>query len=359
MKASEAAVTHLAGLTEIRAIAALTVMVFHIDQFSILLKIPAFGLFETGMAGFAVTIFFVLSGFLITHLMLKEKELTGSINTYKFYMRRVLRIWPAYYLTILCGLTLLLFGLSEVPTLKNLLAGILGFIFMVPNVIYVLNLTFIGTSPLWSIGVEEQFYLAWPFVVGRVRHPIFFLTVLIMCYGAIKILVYLGHPSGGLYQLIRLSQFDAMSLGALGAYWNRDRLYLLKQVFFHPIAQLSAMLILVAPLFLNVRVFANFEMELYALAAFVWILNAALNPKSFINIHWKGLQGIGRISYGIYAYHFICIYLIALIPFQQHWGIVYIEIMALALLLAYLSYRFIEKPILERKQKYTVVESRN
>src|SRR5579863_968679 len=89
------------GLNGVRAIAALIVLVCHIDQFSRLFNVQKIGFYEHGMASYAVDMFFVLSGYLITYLLFAEKEKTGTIRLKKFYLRRILRIWPLYYLTVI------------------------------------------------------------------------------------------------------------------------------------------------------------------------------------------------------------------------------------------------------------------
>lgn len=94
-------ISYFPGLNGLRAIAALVVIVWHADIFIVSFSLADFGLKQSGLAGYAVNLFFVLSGFLITYLLMVEKEKTGTIDVKKFYMRRVLRIWPLYYVSIL------------------------------------------------------------------------------------------------------------------------------------------------------------------------------------------------------------------------------------------------------------------
>src|SRR5436190_23097005 len=98
------------GLNGIRAIAVMIVIVFHIDQFIGLFGLKTFGFYETGMAAYGVNLFFVLSGFLITYLLLMEKSKFEKIDLRKFYLRRIFRIWPIYYLLII--VTVILIGLK-------------------------------------------------------------------------------------------------------------------------------------------------------------------------------------------------------------------------------------------------------
>lgn len=90
---------HLPGLNGLRAIAALSVVIAHSTQEGI----SDFGLpwlFNIPLAGYSVTLFFVISGFLITYLLVNEFDRTDTVNVGKFYVRRILRIWPIYYLFI-------------------------------------------------------------------------------------------------------------------------------------------------------------------------------------------------------------------------------------------------------------------
>src|SRR5689334_8676740 len=103
MKTKE--IVYFPGLNGIRAIAASLVLIWHAKKFRSLLGLLP-GPEPTPMAGFAVTMFFVLSGFLITYLLLTEKERFGSISRRRFYVRRILRIWPPYYLAVALGLLL-------------------------------------------------------------------------------------------------------------------------------------------------------------------------------------------------------------------------------------------------------------
>ena len=115
------------GLNGIRAIAVLIVVVWHTDQFSYLFNNLPKKFYLNGMAGRAVDIFFVLSGFLITFLLLKEKEKTKTIDIKKFYLRRILRIWPLYYLIILASMFLMYFGI--IPNIESIFKSMFFYIF--------------------------------------------------------------------------------------------------------------------------------------------------------------------------------------------------------------------------------------
>lgn len=103
-----------------------------------------------------VILFFVLSGFLITYLIVKELE-AKTFSFKKFYHRRILRIWPLYYLILL--ISYILFEPSF--SIKGLLLCLSIF----PNVAHAIGEGWQSSPQIWSIGVEEQFYLIWPFFI--------------------------------------------------------------------------------------------------------------------------------------------------------------------------------------------------
>jgi len=113
------------------------------------------------LAGNGVTIFFTLSGFLITYLLLKEKEIS-RIKIKDFYVRRVLRIWPLYYLYFaLCMITVALFKVQFDA------ASVPFYLLLAANVPFILNTTLPFLAHYWSLGVEEQFYLFFPHIAKR------------------------------------------------------------------------------------------------------------------------------------------------------------------------------------------------
>lgn len=123
-------------------------------------------LFKNGYLG--VNFFFVLSGFLITYLLIKEKEVAGQVHVGNFYLRRIFRIWPLFYLAVLIGFVLhpLSKILSGLPTEEPanwryylIFAANFDYINMVP-----VRPNGVVLPVLWSVCVEEQFYLTWPII---------------------------------------------------------------------------------------------------------------------------------------------------------------------------------------------------
>lgn len=149
----------------LRAISAAIVVIYHSG-------------YQTIPAGFGVLTFFVISGFLITHLMIREKEATGTISFRDFYIRRSLRIFPAFYVYWIIAIAVLTLRHAKIIWPQAICS-----FFYVNN--YYQGLHNYPASPFshtWSLGVEEQFYLLWPgaFLLFRNRLPLLARTLLFL-----------------------------------------------------------------------------------------------------------------------------------------------------------------------------------
>lgn len=124
-------------------------------------------LFKYGTLG--VNFFFVLSGFLITYLLIREKEVTGTIHIGNFYVRRILRIWPLYFLIVLIGFVAFAMLKKMQGEMPQESANPWYYILFIGNFDYMntwpVKPDAILLSVLWSVCVEEQFYLAWPVIL--------------------------------------------------------------------------------------------------------------------------------------------------------------------------------------------------
>src|SRR5205085_1151346 len=123
--------------------------------------------------------FFVLSAFLITELLLQEKQQFGKIHLKAFYVRRILRIWPLYFTAIAIGLLVSHFVVEQELPLRY----VAGFLLLCGN--WVISATGFPHSvmgPLWSVSFEEQFYLLWPGFLAHAKRRA-------LIYGSIAMLV--------------------------------------------------------------------------------------------------------------------------------------------------------------------------
>lgn len=345
---------HFIGLTEIRGIAALIVLVSHIDQFHYLFNSPSLGIAETGLAGHAVTIFFVLSGFLITYLLSKEKSTTNKVLIKQFYIRRILRIWPVYFITLAVAIVLLVWGVQQ-PKSNILITGLL-YVTMLPNLAYIIGYSVTTIVPLWSIGVEEQFYLIWPWLVGYSKKIVWLLLSIIACYLALKIIFAIYRPNSGIYELIKLTRIDCMAIGGFFAI-----LYVKQKIKFayNPLVLVLSIVVLTSPLFYKFILPASLEIELYAIASGVLIINVSTNKKSIIKFDSKILRFLGVISFGIYCYHMSVLVVTQSFLANQSIYVVYTTNILLTIMISYASYYLIELKFLNLKKRFTVIETTN
>jgi len=349
--------SYFTGLDTIRFYAALAVIVEHIGaQFN-----PKPDLFTAINLFFidaqsAVNLFFVLSGFLITYLLLQEHAITSKVNIRKFYLRRILRIWPLYYLIVILGLIIfpLVFG-SDYP-LTNLSTHnvILAFL-LFPNFAQI-------SAPMvhiWSIGVEEQFYATWPWVVRNQKWLLPISLNIIIVKLVMTPIVPLLNSEGAL-KLFDSLRFECMAIGALGAYVYTKRLPLLRWIY-HPATQITTIGIFAFLSVYNQRV-STFRSIYSGLVFISLILNVATNQKSLLKLAHPIGEKLGKISYGLYLYHFPVLYVV-FVYMRQTWiaNLAGFPILFAICVLgitgggAVLSYHVFERPFLVYKERLTAL----
>lgn len=352
---------YLSGLNGLRAIAAISVVIGHVTSFTSF----DFNL-STANVGFdGVTLFFVISGFLITYLLLLEKQKTNNVEIKKFYVRRILRIWPIYYLVIAVCLVVALFhdGISDIFT-----TTILYYIFFAANIPMVLNTGISIIVHYWSIGVEEQFYLIWPWIVKLVRNRIIPVTVIIIC---VLFLVksgswfYLGKGSL-LYKFLSVTRFHCMLIGAVGAMLFKDNNRIFIYALTNKLVQIFAWLFMVILAFNIIQLPAPLSGEITAFISLIVIVGQVVpNKRKIIELENKFLDFLGKISYGLYVIHPLVILLFSYIYKDLNLTslaqtiVVYSSVILTTIFISYVSYEYYEKPFLKVKKQFMVVQSSN
>lgn len=316
---------------------------------------------------FGVPVFFMLSAYLITELLRREKKLTGTVSLRLFYLRRILRIWPLYFLMLF-----LCFGLShglrvEPVSVRTLLA----YLFLAGNWDAAVHGSLpLGFLVLWSLTVEEQFYLVWPSVVRFTNEK----TLLLACGGLwacsqLAFLVfYLRHSSVTPY--VYCNSFSYLQFFALGA-----GISVLLKAKTPPIGAIGRMVLFVAALLLFLLAEAGCHIHAqYAASGQTWLgyLIISLGASSML-MAFAGASiprwlhptvYLGKISYGLYVIHLPILGLISYIAvrylsIQRHVGFERIGIgLPLTVVLASLSYRYFEAPFLRLKERFEIVRSR-
>lgn len=349
---------HLPGLNGLRAIAALSVMWSHTFQ-------DTFG--DWGTDGFqlpvvadGVTMFFVISGFLITYLLLNEQERSQTVSIPKFYMRRILRIWPIYYAYM--AIALIVTHTWNDP-------NIWYYIFFGANIPFIVTAGIWPIVHYWSIGVEEQFYLFWPWIVKFTHGKNVKLLTMAVGLCALWLIckwgIYLGWGNTTAYRFFAVTRFDCMMIGAIGAI-----LYFTRSGWFNRLLGNRTLgIVCLLALFFS-QPWANIipapvRTQVIALLALVCIMSQLHNP--IINLENKVCDFVGKISYGIYVIHPLLIFLLS--GLCRSMGIdlsnglatalIYVIITLATILLAWLSYRFFESPFLRLKSRFAIVHSQN
>jgi peptidoglycan/LPS O-acetylase OafA/YrhL len=317
-------------------------------------------------AGFyGVDLFFCISGFLITTILIKPNKNSFKHNYRNFIGRRIIRIFPIYYLSIV------LLWILQPQIVQGYLPYLLTYTFNYAIITH--GIPSFAIWHLWSLSVEEQFYLIWPLIALTVKNkPVVLITIVVLIIAvSYSQLCFKMIPSISAYNYYSLlTRMGSLGLGALGAVAYSKRL--LPQKLFRSTIFEYFML-----LFLCVTLISSFNLKMFFLGicSIYFILKAAYFNFSINSINRfltnRFIVYIGTISYGIYIYHlpidyFFSRYLLdpfwKSIPFtflglfgKIQWNIWIIKLplcTAISVLVASCSFRYIEKPILGLKEKY-------
>lgn len=328
-----------------------------------------FGLGHIVPGGLGVTIFFFISGFIITRLMVREVELQGSVAYLPFYVRRFFRLGPALFVFVLvCNLVVVAFGRS-LPWGDNLAS-----LFYFANYWH-LYFGWGGTTPeniynplavLWSLAVEEHFYFVFPFLLtwlyGRSRHPVVALGVMIAavlvwrCYLALDYLGVVGYVSVDRTYKSTDSRIDSILYGCLLSviFALQDRSPALRQLL-DRLSGLTSLTVGVGVLLFSLAVRDTFFREtlryslqgLALLLIFPVIFRGTSRVSGFLNavLGSRLPVFIGKISYSLYLYHWL-VFVAIVEMFPKPSIATQLAIgLPLSLLLAYLSWRWVEQPL--------------
>jgi peptidoglycan/LPS O-acetylase OafA/YrhL len=362
------------NLNGLRFIAALLVIVHHIEQFKSISNITSYwGVIPfIGIIGkLGVILFFVLSGFLITYLLLTEEHEYKTISIRKFYIRRILRIWPLYFLIISLALFVLpnigifvLPGFEKDVIYKDLLLKIVLYFCFLPNLVLFLVGMVPYASQTWSIGTEEQFYLLWPVMLKFFKKQRILLMMTIIClYFIVKFaLKYYCNDYDPSKQILKgfWSSFniDCMAIGGIYA------ILLFKRSAFLTVL-MNQYLFYLAIIITVVLIVAGIEIpfihyEFYALLFGIIILNFAANKKIIISLENRVFNYLGKISYGLYMYHpvgiILSLWLAVSLGHTTNW-LLYPLSVIMTIGIASFSYKYYESLFLKIKQKYANVAS--
>lgn len=363
---------HVVGLDGVRGVAVLLVFISHFhwilspDPF--LTKVTPWHFinrtFEAGFMG--VDIFFVLSGFLITSLLMKDRS-TNQKNLFKrFYRRRALRLLPALYALLIAD-----FFVSRWENFP----GDIQWRTTWHAILFLNNWNIVNNfgkaqndlGHLWSLGIEEQFYLIWPLTIwllAKLKIPSKMMIPLIL-FASLVVMVHRtslwNDGTSWIILYIRTdTRLDSLLIGAMFAYVYRH--YQVPSKILNSVATLSFLGLVYIKYVLDKSPFI-FEMgwTIIALLAGFIILSVA-DGVFFVQkvFTWRPLTMIGRVSYGLYLWHMPIFVLLGRHvtsgsrPLRLLIGII------LASVVTSLSWFFIEKPFLNLKDpRYENVKTSN
>lgn len=335
--------------------------------------------YHLGWAGqWGVPMFFFLSAFLIVELLLREHDATGTVGIKAFYLRRILRIWPLYFFAyaLFAVLNLWIPGIN--PDVSKTWPY---FLFFLGNW-YISQHGWIAAAvdPLWSISVEEQFYILIPVLAafgGRRALKAASVLAILVSYWAIYRYARITWTEDNGAWTNSLVHFQFFAGGALLAVALQDRVpkgrWPIRVTAFA--AGLACWVI--AQTAFGVRGWKPFTTVAQAFAGWPLILiGCALFLLAFLGIPGEKIpqwvRYMGRISFGLYVYHSLVYHLVFhyMAAWLRHpgvttaWWRLYVVwayillVFAISALMAHLSYRYYERPFLRLKERFTIVPSR-
>jgi len=331
-----------------------------------------------GVTRYGLSLFFVLSAFLICELLLREREIAGTIAIKQFYIRRILRIWPLYYFVLTLGVMVALLPGGNRSEIADI-----GWFAIFMGAWHSSLFGFIGNPvvPLWSISVEEQFYLIAPWAIKYFsRKSLYGFCAVLVSVASVEC-YHLGRISATWYRIWgdSLVQFECFAAGILLCLMLRGRM---------PRILLWQRLILI---FIWGVCWEASDYELHyryihaSVSSGCWPLigSYALAPLgsvlvlvAFLGVTPKLLPRwaihLGRISFGLYVYHEFALailhhfqldyFRLADVPFYPLRAFMTAGLslglpFGLTVLMAALSYRYIETPFLRMKTRHAVIQT--
>jgi len=312
--------------------------------------------------GMGVDIFFLLSGFLITYILIEEKKRFSKIDIKNFIIRRTLRIWPLYFALIAASPFIVDWVNSPSPN-------------YLPNILFINNFEGIKTQEwtypfahFWSICIEEHFYLVWPFIIAFVPNkrlmPVFLSLILLSISFRLYTSYTMEYPWYTLY-LHTLSRIDVLVIGSIGAYYYSIKPFNFKLL---PSIRYSLLAILIVSLSIDTvelwdtHFLAGFKKFFYIGIISVLLLDYNFNPNFFHLLPKKSIfHYLGKVSYGIYMYSNIIV-LIVIKNIMWTYSIrnlwIYLSLnIGLSILIPIISYELWEKHILKLNKRFRVIKT--
>jgi len=359
---------NLDGLRFLCFLAVFTVHSLHTDntavQSNFFFKFIVDGLLANG--GLGVNFFFVLSGFLITYLLILEKQSTGTINILHFWFKRVIRIWPLYFACVFFGFVIFPFVKTYLGQPSAESADPKYYLLFLGNFDILKNgwpsSTELGV--LWSISIEEQFYLVWPVLLYFVPVKRYWIVFLVIIF--ISLIFRSLHNDPLIYHYHTLSCISDMAVGGFAAWLIHTAVV---RNFIVNLSKASIITIYIAfaisfvfkeQILDQIFLVSVFERLIISILIALIILEQNYSVNSFYKMgNFKFISKLGLTTFGNYMLHVIAI--ITVVEVLKLIGVkdnIYtllllfpIAALILTIFFGKISYEILEKPFL-RLRKY-------
>jgi peptidoglycan/LPS O-acetylase OafA/YrhL len=312
--------------------------------------------------GITVDVFFLISGFLITYILVEEKKRFGKISIKNFIIRRSLRIWPLYFLIL--AITPIIVWSVDRPDPNYLM-----------NLLFLSNFDVINQTifpwPLahfWTLSIEEHFYIFWPFMVAFLPKKYLLRSMAGIIAISLIFRIYSFYFVDN-YQLVlyvhTLSRMDALAIGGIGAYFYSRRAFEFKLDRKIRLTLVVGLLALMCTSAIHewLNLFdVIFKKYIYIAIISVLLLDFDFNP-TFENFLGKKsfLHYLGKISYGIYMYgNIVVLFVTQRIMHNNKMDNIFLYfafLIAITLIISSVSYEFFEKPLLKLKRKFSKIKT--
>jgi peptidoglycan/LPS O-acetylase OafA/YrhL len=354
---------HFSGLNTLRFVAAFAIIIYH-STLSFQDSLPASVELFLHNLPIGVDLFFIISGFLIVFLLLTEKANTETVSLAKFYARRVLRIFPLYFLIV--GIAYLQYHRSNPEIDFSKFCYFWGNFWMIDTNKWTVSIL----NPLWSLCIEEHFYLIIPVLIFII--PIKKIKYLFWAVIAISILFRAYAASAVEYSwmtlyLHTLSRCDLLALGGLLAHYYHTtgtRYNIKPKYLFGAVIYLALLMCMIDFNDFTTLSFALFKKYLFVLPLLIIFVGLVLNKNQSTSLlllrQNKTINYLGKISYGLYMFHSPAINLLT--GLEQINNSILLKPLAVTLLtivLSAVSYELFEKQLLKLKTRFTVVKTQN
>jgi peptidoglycan/LPS O-acetylase OafA/YrhL len=294
--------------------------------------------------------------------MLKEQEEHGKFVVRNFYLRRILRIWPAYFIVLLIGFVIfpiLRNNILNQPYLET--ANPVYYLFFLSNFDQINQHTLpfgVGLGPTWSVSIEEQFYLFWPILLLFFKKSKFIIAILLTLSASL-----IMSPLFNLSNKHTLYCMLYLSIGGLYGYLSFYKFGFIKKATKIPsLLFIFCVIVLLLCMFISSNGYSSFGLIVFIafIIGYIIIYQCFSGKMSFNKIPF--IESLGKYTYGLYLYHVICNFIahvliddIAKIPESNLMVLIFKPLLSLgfSLILSYISYHYFESFFLKLKRLFS------